>query len=145
MKKPIPIIVLSAMGALNGVGSIAFGVITLLGSDVAFTSGGYGPNRIAIAQLFGPFANYTGWILLGVGVAIASISYGLFALQERARLILFWALAALATLTVIPIGWGVYGAHLDVVAAGILKIAVESAFCWYLNTPIVKRVFAKQQ
>jgi hypothetical protein len=142
VEKPIPIIVLSVMGVMNGVGAIALGAMTLLGSDAVFTPSGYGPNRIAIAQLFGPFANQAGWILLGAGALIASVSYGLFTLREWARLTLFWVLAVSAALTVVAVAWGIYEGHLGVGAAGLLKIAVESALCWYLNTSNVKHVFA---
>jgi hypothetical protein len=38
MRKPIPIIVLSVMGALNGAGAIALGAMTLLSSEAVFTS-----------------------------------------------------------------------------------------------------------
>jgi hypothetical protein len=142
MKKPILIIVLSVIGMMNGVGTIALGAMTLLGSEAVFTPSGYGPNRIAIAQLFGPFANHAGWILLGAGVLIASVSYGLFILREWARLTLFWVLAVIAALTVVAVAWGIYEGHLGVGVAGLLKIAVESALCWYLNKSSVKFVFA---
>ena len=127
---------------MNGLGVIALGAMTLLGSEAVFTPGGYGPNRTAIAQLFGPFANQAGWILLGAGALFASISYGMFTLREWARLTLFWGLAMSATFTVVAVAWGIYEGHWDVAAAGLLKMAVESALCWYLNSSSVKRVFA---
>ncbi|MGH9751298.1 MAG: hypothetical protein ACREA2_00810 [Blastocatellia bacterium] len=142
MKKPIPIIILSAIGAMNGAGAIALGAMALLGAKVVFTPSGYGPNRIAIAQWSGPFANQSGWFLIGIGFLILSVSYGLFTLQEWMRLTVFWVLAVSATLTVVAIGWGIYESHWGVVTAGLLKVAVESALCWYLNSSRVRRAFA---
>lgn len=61
------------------------GVMTLLGSKILFTPGGYGPNRIAVSKLFGPFADQTGWMMLVLGVGFVLVGYGLFTLLEWAR------------------------------------------------------------
>ncbi len=53
MGKPVPIIVLSVLAMLNGGVTSVLGVLTLLGSKLLFTPSGYGPNRIAISQVFG--------------------------------------------------------------------------------------------
>ncbi len=142
MEKPIPVIVLSVLAMLNGGVAFVLGVMTLLGSDVLLTPSGYGPNRIAISQLFGPFAARTGWIVLVLGVLFVLGGYGLFTLREWARLTVFWVFAVLAVLTLVAVGWGVFHGQLGVVVGGLLKIAAESALCWYVSTPSVKAAFS---
>lgn len=144
MEKPISIIVFAVMAMLNGGVAFVLGIMTLLGSKMLFTPSGYGPNRIAISQLFGSFADQTGWVLLVLGVLFVLGGYGLFTLQEWARLIMFWVFAVIAVLTLVAIGWGVFHGQLGVVVGGLLKIAVESALCWYLITPSVRSAFAIQ-
>lgn len=67
MKKPLPVTVISVLAVVNGGVTCLLGLLTLLGSRVLFTPAGYGPNRIAIAQVFGPFSGQAGWIVLGLG------------------------------------------------------------------------------
>src|ERR1700760_4279760 len=112
MGKPVPIVVLSIMAMLNGGAAFVLGTMTLFGSRVLFTPGGYGPNRIAISQLFGPFADQTGWIMLVLGVLFVLGGYGLFTLQEWARLAVFWGFAILAGATLMAVGWGIYRGQL---------------------------------
>src|SRR5687767_6614551 len=125
MEKPVPIIALSVLAMLNGGVAFVLGIMTLLGSKMLFTPSGYGPNRIAVSQLFGPFADQTGWILLVLGVLFVLVSYGLYTLQEWARLTVFWVSAVLAVLTLVAVGWGVFHSQWGVVVGGLLKIAVE--------------------
>src|SRR4051794_29695758 len=142
MGKPVPIIVFSVMAMLNGGAAFVFGAMTLFGSRVLFTPGGYGPNRIAIAQLFGPFAGQAGWIVLALGALFVLGGYGLFTLQEWARLVVFWVFAILAGATLMAVGWGIYRGQLGVVVGGLLKIAVEVALCLYLAAPSVRGAFS---
>jgi hypothetical protein len=142
MGKPIPLVVLSVMAMLNGSVAFALGVVTLLGSRVLFTPSGYGPNRIAISQLLGPFADRTGWVVLLLGVLFVLGGYGLLTLQEWARLTVFWVFAMLAVLTLIAVGWGVIRGQFAVVVGGIVKITAESALCWYLSRPSVRSAFS---
>lgn len=142
MNKPIPIIIFSVLAILNGGVAFLLGIITLLGNKFVFTPSGYGPNRIAISELFGPLADQTGWILLIIGVLFILAGYGLFAFQEWARLSVFWAFAVLAGATLIAVGWGVFHGQFGVVIGGLLKIAVEVALCWYLTTANVRSAFA---
>lgn len=144
MNKPIPIIVFAVMAMLNGGVTLVLGIMTLLGSKLLFTPGGYGPNRVAISQLFGSFADQTGWILVVLGVLFVLVGYGLFTLREWARLTMFWVFAVIAVLTLVAVGWGVLHGQSGVVVSGLLKIAVESALCWYLITPGVRNAFAMQ-
>lgn len=142
MNKPVPLIILSILALLNGVAAFVLGIITLLGNQFVFTPGGYGPNRIAISQLFGPLADQTGWILFVIGVLFILVGYGLFTLQEWARLSVFWAFALLAGATMIAVGWAVIHAQFGVVIGGLIKITVEVALCWYLTTANVRSAFA---
>lgn len=127
---------------LNGGMAFVLGVMSLLGSKLLFTPGGYGPNRIAISQLFGPFANQTGWIVIVVGIGFVLVGYGLFTLQEWARLTVFRVFAVVAGLTFLVVGWGIYRGEFGVVASGLLKIAFEVSLCWYVATPGVRRAFS---
>lgn len=142
MGKPVPIIVLSVLAMLNGSVTFVLGILTLLGSKMLFTPSGYGPNRIAISQIFGPFANQTGWILLVLGVLFALVSYGLFTLQEWARLSVFWVFAVVAGATFLAVVWGIYHGEWGVVVSGLLKITVEAALCLYLNARSVRSAFS---
>ncbi len=142
MGKPVPIIVLSVLAMLNGGVTSVLGVLTLLGSKLLFTPSGYGPNRIAISQVFGPFADQTGWILLVLGVLFVLVGYGLFTLQEWARLTVFWVFAIVAVATFVAVVWGVYHGELGVVVSGLLKVTVEAALCWYLNARSVRSAFS---
>lgn len=127
---------------LNGGATFVLGVMTLLGSKMLFTPSGYGPNRIAVSQLFGPFANQTGWIFLVLGVLFVVVGYRLFTLEEWARLTVFWVFAIVAGVTFVAVAWGIYQGQSGVVVSGLLKIAVEVALCWYLTTPNVRRAFS---
>ena len=143
MKKPVPVVILSILTMLNGGVALVLGVMTLLGSRILFTPGGHGPSRIAISQLFGPFAGQTVWIVLALGVAFVLVGRGLFALREWARLIVLWVFALIAVATLLAVGWGVYNGEFGVVVTGILKAAVEVALCLYLTTPGVRGAFSR--
>jgi hypothetical protein len=140
--KPVPIIIFSVLAMMNGLAAFVLGVITLLGSKLLFTADGYGPNRIAISELFGVFAPQTGWIMLAFGLVFISVGYGLFTFKNLARLAVFYAFALLAAATVIAVSWGIYQGEWGVVIGGILKIAVEIAVCVYLSTSKVRKAFS---
>jgi hypothetical protein len=142
MKRPVPILVISIIAMLNGVVTMLLGVMTLLGSRMLFTPSGHGPHRIAISQLFGPFAGQTGWIVLALGVTFVFVGYGLFTLREWARLTLFWVFAVVAGVTLAAIGWGFYHHEFGVVASGLLKVIADVALCLYLNTRSVRTAFS---
>lgn len=142
MNKPVPIIILSVLAMLNGIAAFALGILTILGSKFVFTPSGYGPDRIAISQLFGPLADQTGWILFIIGGLFILAGYGLFTFQALARLTVFWAFAILAGATLIAVGWGVFQGQWGVVIGGFLKIAVEITLCWYLTTVNVRNAFS---
>ncbi len=141
MKKPAPIVILSVLAVLNGVVTFALGAVTLLGSRLLFTPSGYGPNRVAIAKLLGPFSGQVGWVMLALGVVFVLIGYGLFALREWARLTLFWVFAVVAGATLVAVGWGVYHGELGVILSGLLKAGVDAALCLYLAAPGVRGAF----
>ena len=128
---------------LNGGVALVLGVMTLLGSRVLFTPGGHGPDRIAISQLFGPFAGQTAWIVLALGVVFVLVGCGLFTLREWARLTVLWVFALVAGATLLAVGWGVYNGEFGVVVTGLLKAAVEVALCLYLITPGVRSAFSR--
>jgi hypothetical protein len=129
---------------LNGSVIFVLGALALLGSRMLFTPGGYGPNRIAISQLFGPFANQTGWICLVLGVCFVLVGYGLYSLREWARLTMFWVFAIVAGVTFLVVVWGVYRGEFGVVASGLLKMALEVALCWYLATSGIRSAFSNK-
>lgn len=143
MNRPLPIVVISILAILNGGVTVALGVATLLGSRVLFTLSGYGPNRIAISQLFGPLAGQTGWIILVLGVVFLLVGYGLLTLREWARLTVFWVFALVAGATLVAVGWGVYRRESGVVVSGILKVMFDVALCVYLITPGVRGAFSR--
>ena len=128
---------------LNGGVTFVLGLLTLLGSRMLFTPSGYGPNRIAISQLFGPFAGQTGWIVLALGVVFVLVGYGLFTLREWARLTVFGVFALVAAATLVAVGWGLYRGELGVVVSGLLKAAFETALCLYLSAPGVRSAFSR--
>ena len=134
---------MSILAMLNGGVTFALGVMTLFGSRVLFTPSGYGPNRIGIAQLFGPFAGQTGWIVLALGLVFVLVGYGLFTLREWARLTVFWVFAVVAGATLVAVGWGVLHGELGVVLSGLLKAAVDAALCLYLRAPAMKNAFRR--
>lgn len=142
MEKPAPIFVLSILAMLNGGVTFGLGVMTLLGSEILFKPSGYGPNRIAVSQLFGPFANQTGWIFLALGALFLLVGYGLLNLKAWARLTVFWVFAIVAGATLLAVGWGIYHRELGMVVSGLLKITVEVALCLYLITPRVRSAFS---
>jgi len=131
--KPVPIIIFSILAMINGLAAFALGVITLLGSKLLFTADGFGPNRIAISELFGVFAPQAGWIMFAIGLVFVSVGYGLFTFRNLARLAVFYAFALLATATAtaIAVSWGIYQGEGDDVMGGILKITVKSAVLCY--------------
>ena len=143
MKKPAPVLILSILAVLNGGVTLALGMITLLGSRLLFTPGGYGPNRVAIAHLLGPLSAQAGWVMLALGGIFILVGYGLFTLREWARLTLFWVFAVLASATLVAVGWGVYHGELGVVLSGLLKVGVEVALCLYLAAPGVRCAFVR--
>ncbi|HEY0081004.1 MAG TPA: hypothetical protein VGB73_20535 [Pyrinomonadaceae bacterium] len=142
MKKPAPIVVFSILAMLNGGVTFALGVMTLLGSRILFKPSGYGPNRIAISQLFGPFADQTGWIVLALGIVFVLVGYGLFTLREWARLTVFWVFALVAGATLVAVVWGVYHGEVGVVLSGLLKGAIDAALCLYLMSRGVRNAFS---
>ncbi|HZH30637.1 MAG TPA: hypothetical protein VEY11_07725 [Pyrinomonadaceae bacterium] len=144
MAKPVPVVILSILAMLNGGVTCVLGVSTLLGSRLLFTPAGYGTDRIAISQVFGPLANQTGWIVLVLGVCFVLVGYGLYNLREWARLTVCVVLAVVAALTFVVVVWGVYRGQFGVVASGLLKIVFEAGISWYLATASVRRAFARK-
>ena len=143
MKKPIPVAVLAVLAVLNGCLTLVLGVMTLLGSRLLFTPGGYGPNRIAIAELLGPLSGQTGWVMLALGVAFILVGRGLFTLREWARQTLLWVFAVVAGATLVAVVWGVYHGEVGVVLSGLLKAGAETVLCLYLVTPGVRIAFRR--
>ena len=121
---------------------LAVGVWTLMGSNFLFTPSGYGPNRIAIATLLGPFAPYAGWGLLCLGVIVGLIGLGLFALKAWARFILLAVLVVVSVLTVVEIWSGLKHSYWGLVLVGILKLAIYAVVVWYLNKDAIRRKFS---
>jgi hypothetical protein len=142
MQRPLGITLLAVGSMLNGILMLAVGVWTLMGSNFLFTPSGYGPNRIAIATLFGPLASYAGWVFLGLGVIVGLIGLGLFALKAWARFILLAVLVVVSVLTVVEIGSGLKRSYWGVVLVGLLKLAIYAVVLWYLNRHAVRRKFS---
>lgn len=142
-KRPVAVAAISILAILNGSLTVVLGVMTPFGSRVLFTPSGYGPNRIAMSELFGPLAGRTGWIFLALGILFVMVGYGLFTLREWARLALFWVFAVVAAATLVAVGWGIYHGEVGVVLSGLLKAAVDVALCRYLTAPGVRGAFAK--
>ena len=142
MNKPAPVVILSFLALLNGAAALALGVVTLFGNKFVFIRSGYGPDRIAISELFGPFAGYTGWILFVIGLLFMLAGYGLFTLQKWARLAVVGAFGILAAATLLAVSWGAITGEWGVVIGGLFKIAVEIALCWYLMTSNIRRAFS---
>ena len=142
MDRPLGITLLAIGSMLNGILMLAMGVWTLMGSNFLFIPSGYGPNRIAIATLFGPLASYAGWVFLGLGVIVGLIGLGLFALKAWARFILLAVLVVVSVLTVVEIGSGLKRSYWGVVLVGLLKLAIYAVVLWYLNRDAVRRKFS---
>ena len=136
---------MSILALVNGGVTCLMGLMTLLGSRVLFTPSGYGPNRIAIAEVFGPLSGQAGWVVLTLGVLFALVGYGLFTLRWWARLTLFWVFAVAAAATLVAVGWGVYHGEVGVAVTGLLKVAADSVVCWYFSRPGVREAFARSR
>jgi hypothetical protein len=142
MERPLGLTLLAIGSMLNGILMLAVGVWTLMGSNFLFTPSGYGPNRIAIATLLGPFASYAGWVCLGLGVIVGLIGLGLFALKAWARFILLAVLVVVSVFTVVEIGSGLTRSYWGVVFVGLLKLVIYAVVLWYLNRDGVRRKFS---
>ena len=142
MQRPLGITLLATGSMLNGILMLAVGVWTLMGSNFLFTPSGYGPNRIAIATLLGPFAPYAGWSFLCLGVMVGLIGLGLFALKAWARFILLAVLVVVSVLTVVEIWSGLKHSYWGLVLVGILKLAIYALVLWYLNKEPIRRKFS---
>jgi len=133
--------VLGIVALVNCVGTLALCVMMALRSDLLYVRTGYGPNRLAIADVFGPHAGYAALVLLCIGVLIGWVGYGLLTLRPWARRTLFVTLVSIALMTVVAMGWGVHYAEWGVVASGVPKIGLYLGLCWYLRRPTVSLAF----
>jgi hypothetical protein len=140
---PLPILIFSILAVVNGASSVVLGAATLLGSRMLYTPAGYGPNRIAFAEIFGPLAPFAGYIFLALGIVFVSVGLGLFRLKNWSRLIVMWAMGVIAVLTVGAVVWGVYHLEYGVIISGLIKIAIEGAVCFYFCSPPVRKVFGR--
>jgi hypothetical protein len=143
MKRPLPVVIISLLAMLNGVVTFTLGLVTLLGSRVLFTPSGYGPNRVAISQLFGPLAGQAGWIVLALGALFVLVGHGLFTLRRWARLAVVWVFALVAGATLVAAGWGVYHGEVGVAISGLLKAGAEAGLCLYLASRGVRGAFSR--
>jgi hypothetical protein len=130
------------MAMLNGLFVFALGMLTLLGNNFVFTPSGYGPDRVAIASLLGPFAPRAGWVLLSLGLIVVLVGYGLFALKSWARYFLLAVLIIVALATVVEIVLGFNRSYWGVVIGGAVKLAFYAVLIWYFNSGSVKRAFS---
>ena len=142
MKRPKVLTVLAILGMVNGLVAIGLGLSALFGNRFLFEPDGVGPNRVAIASLFGPLSEYAGWIMIVLGTAVCLAGYGLFALNPWGRRVVFAALSLLFVATSVAVGWGVWQREAGVVIFGLLKLGVIGLVCWYLQTPAVRSTFS---
>jgi hypothetical protein len=134
--------VLGGLCLVNAAAAVGLALATFGGARVLYAPLGAGTGRVAPASLLGPLAPHAGWVLVVLGCAAAWLGVGVLRLRPWARRVLLGValLAALATLG--AVGWGLARGAWDVVASGVVKVAVYAALAIYLRRPAVRAAFA---
>lgn len=120
------------MAALNGTCAWVVAALAWAGSKAVWEPQGLGPNRLALADLVGPFRDYTAWFLASIGLLLVVVGVGLFLLKPWARRVTIAAVGGSALSTLVVMVWALRLAHWDVVAAGLGKCSLEIALCYYM-------------
>lgn len=135
MSRPLPITVLAVLAVFNGLSFMLLAALASMGSGVVWTPQGVGPNRVALADLFGALRGYTAWLLACLGALAVVLGIGLFRLRPWARWAVVVVMAVPAFATMVAIIWAVRQREWAVVAAGLVKVTVEVGLCYYLLYP----------
>lgn len=109
--------------------------------DLIYRPAGLGPQRVAIADLFHPFQNFTGFFLIGIAAAVAAVGIGMILRQAWTRFVLLITLSAAVAGTLFAVAWGVSNAESGVVWGGVVKLAIYTAGLVLLTRPAVIRAF----
>jgi hypothetical protein len=135
VSRPLPITVLATLAVLNGLGVALLAALASMGSGVVWSPQGVGPNRIALADVFGALRGHTVWLLACFAVLLVVLGVGLFRLRAWARWGVVVAMGVAALGTLVAIVWAVRQREWGVVAAGLVKVTVEVGLCYYLLHP----------
>jgi hypothetical protein len=133
VQRPTGVIILAVLYWLSAFCLLLIGAVMAVG----FTA--FSGMAAGMASLFVGFGVIGGIVLLGLGAAMALVGYGLFQLQEWARIttIVLFAIGFAGGLfgLIHPIGFGRISAS--------IRMALDGLILWYLVQPQIGRVFRR--
>lgn len=134
MRRPAGVVVLAVLYWIGTCGLLMVGLIMSIGSTAIGTA------LQQMGPLIAGLGAIGGFLLIGMGAVLALIGYGLFQMQEWARVtaMVFAGIGLVATLIgfFTPLGVSVIGR--------LFRIGVNALVLWYLNQPDVKGLFARR-
>jgi hypothetical protein len=133
---------LGGLCLLNAVVIGAVGVATLMGNRLIFEAGGIGPDRIAVASLFGPFANHAGWILLVISLGAGILGAGFLRGRDWARLTLMGLVVIAVMAAVAAMIWAGRHGEWATVAWGGVKVALYVCVLCILRARRLRSLFS---
>jgi hypothetical protein len=133
MQKPTGVVIIAVLYWIGALGLLVIGMMMSFGfSAFMAMSKGFVP-------LLAGFGLVGGIVLLGLGAVFVLIGYGLFALQEWARIV---------TVVLTGIGFlvamsGMFWPSVYGLVPRLFRIALDGVIIWYLLQPHVKAAFRR--
>jgi len=133
MQRPTGVVIIAVLYWIGAFFLMIFGFVLAVGGTIftAVLSG--------MGHLIGGLGLVGGMFLVGLGLAVAFVGYGLFSLKEWARVVAI-ALAAIGIVFTVmsfisPLGIGIFGR--------VVRLAINGVIVWYLSQPQVRMCFRR--
>ncbi len=128
MTRPSGVVLIAVLYWFGAFWLLLMGVILAIGATV------FGAIMSGIPAIIGGLGLIGGIFLIGLGAAVAFVGYGLFTLQEWARMTAT-ILAVIGIVLGVLAGIGMFGR--------LIRLAINVAIVWYLNQTQVKNCFRR--
>ena len=131
MRRPAGVVVIAILYWFGAFTLLVMGLVLAVGATV------FSPVLSGFAAMIGGVGAVGGVVLLAFGVGLAFEGYGLFTLQEWARMVAL-VLAVIGIVFgvlsfIYPFGIGIFGR--------VIRLAINVAIVWYLSQPQIKMCF----
>ena len=128
MNRPSGVVLIAVLYWFGAFWLLLMGAVLAIGATV------FGALLSGIPAIIGGLGLIGGIFLIGLGAAVAFVGYGLFTLQEWARMTAT-ILAVIGIVLGVLAGIGIFGR--------LIRLAINVAIVWYLNQAQVKMCFRR--
>ncbi len=128
MNRPAGVVLIAILYWFGAFWLLLMGAVLAIGATV------FGALMSGIPAIIGGLGLIGGIFLIGLGAAVAFVGYGLFTLQEWARMTAT-ILAVIGIVFGVLAGIGIFGR--------LIRLAINVAILWYLSQTQVKMCFRR--